>query len=85
MKIGCLLIASLVIAGCADAQDLSKQPPASQGFNGKTIESCKADIQKLCDGASLKQECLVTNWTRISSDCQDGLVTPMRGSGDGGG
>lgn len=85
MKIACLLLAGLVIAGGARAQDRSKQPPASQGINGKTIESCKADIQKLCDSASLKQECLVAHWTRISSDCQDGLATPMRGNGDGGG
>jgi hypothetical protein len=85
MKIACLLLAALVIAGEARAQDRSKQPPASQGINGKTIESCKADIRTLCDGASLKQECLVTHWTRISSDCQDALATPMREGADHGG
>lgn len=55
-----------------------------QGLNGKTMESCKPDLQKFCDAANLKQECLVAHWTKISSDCQDALARPMRSGGDGG-
>jgi hypothetical protein len=76
-----LLIGALILSPAATAQDRSRQP-APQGLNGKTVESCKADIRKFCDAAALKQECLVAHWTRISSDCQDGLATPMRGGGD---
>jgi hypothetical protein len=66
----------------AFAQERGKELPPPQGINGKTMESCKVDIQKYCDQASLKQECLVAHWTRISGDCQDALATPMRGGGD---
>lgn len=83
MKIVAMLIAALVAATPALAQDRSKEPPP-QGVNGKTMESCKADIQKYCDNANLKQECLVAHWAHISNDCQDALATPMRGGGDGG-
>jgi len=76
-----LLIGAIVLSSAATAQDRSRQP-ASQGLNGKTVESCKEDIRKFCDAAALKQECLVAHWTKISSECQDGLATPMRGGGD---
>ena len=81
MKIACLLLASLLCSASACAQERSKVPPP-QGLNGKTMDSCKADIGKYCDQAHLKQECLVTHWSKISSDCQDALATPMRGGGD---
>jgi hypothetical protein len=66
--------------GSLHAQDRSKEPMSSQEINGKTTSSCKADIHKFCEGANLKQECLVAHWTGISSDCQDVLATPMRGT-----
>ncbi len=81
MKIQCLLVAAMIFSPIAMAQERSKGP-VPQGINGKSMESCKADIRKYCDAAMLKQECLVAHWTKISSDCQDGLATPMRGGGD---
>jgi len=83
MKSAVLFLTALVVAGSAQAQDRSRAP-IPQGLRGKTMESCKADTQKFCAAKALKQECLVTNWTRISSDCQDALATPMRSSGGGG-
>ena len=80
MKIACLLVALLVVVPAAFAQERKDKPP--QGVNGKTMESCKSDIGKYCAKANLKQECLVAHWTRISSDCQDALATPMRGGGE---
>lgn len=82
MRIHHLLLAgAMILSTAAMAQDRSKQP-TPQGLNGKTVDSCKADIRKFCGAAALKQECLVAHWTKISSDCQDGLATPMRGGGD---
>jgi hypothetical protein len=76
-----LLLAAAILSFAAMAQDRSKEPPP-QGVNGKNMESCRADIRKFCNAANLKQECLVAHWTKISNDCQDALVTPMRGGGD---
>ena len=82
MWIYCLiLVAAMIHAAGAMAQDRSKTAPP-QGLNGKTMESCKPDIQKFCGSVNLKQECLVSHWTKISNDCQDALATPMRGGGD---
>ncbi len=84
MKNIALFLAVLAVSTPCFAQDRSKEPPP-QGVNGKSMDSCKTDIQKYCDQANLKQECLVAHWTKISNDCQDALATPMRGGGDGGG
>ena len=81
MKLQYILLAAMIFAPIAMAQDRGREPVA-QGINGKTLESCKADIRKYCDAVVLKQECLVAHWKKISSDCQDGLATPMRGGGD---
>ena len=81
MKIAYMPLVALIVLAPAYAQERSKESPP-EGMNGKTMESCKPDIQKYCDRANLKQECLVAHWTRISSDCQDALATPMRGDGD---
>lgn len=72
--------ALLLALSAAAAQEPGKSP--TQGIGGKTMESCKPDIRKYCDQVHLKQECLVAHWTRISSDCQDALATPMRSGGD---
>jgi len=81
MKTQYILLAAVILAPTAMAQDRGREP-VPQGINGKSIESCKADIRKYCDAVVLKQECLVAHWTKISGDCQDGLATPMRGGGD---
>ena len=81
MKTQYILLAAMILAPTAMAQDKGREP-VPQRINGKSMASCKADIQKYCDAVVLKQECLVAHWTKISSDCQDGLATPMRGGGD---
>ncbi|HEX4270780.1 MAG TPA: hypothetical protein VHZ32_05315 [Rhizomicrobium sp.] len=86
MKTMYVLSVLLVVAPPALAQSSASRShePPQQGLNGKTMESCKPDLQKFCDAANLKQECLVAHWTKISSDCQDALARPMRSGGDGG-
>lgn len=86
MRLACLIIAGLLLISPAQAQnqaqDLNRETRESEGLRGKTVENCKADMQRLCGVARLKQECLVAHWTKLSSDCQDGLASPMRGGGD---
>lgn len=85
MKQAVLFLIALTVATAAQAQAQDRgRAPTPQGLRGKSMETCKADAQKFCAAKALKQECLVTNWTKISSDCQDALATPMRGSGGGG-
>jgi hypothetical protein len=83
MKFLSLFLVAVFFSAPASAQERSKEPPP-QGLNGRTMESCRAEIRKYCDSANLKQECLVAHWTHISSDCQDALAVPMRNGGDGG-
>ena len=80
MRIAYLLLILLAARPAAFAQERKEAPP--QGLHGKTMESCKADIEKYCAKVNLKQECLVSHWTTISGACQDGLATPMRNGGD---
>jgi hypothetical protein len=35
--------------------------------------ACKADIQRFCSEANLKQECLVARWDKISAECRNVL------------
>jgi hypothetical protein len=81
MKTQYFLLAAMILSPVAMAQNRGGES-VPQGVNGKSMESCKADIRKYCDAAVLKQECLVAHWTKISGDCQDGLATSMRGGGD---
>lgn len=50
------------------------------GMGSKTMASCTRDTKKFCANspAGVLTECLVANWDRISSDCQDALGTPSR-------
>jgi hypothetical protein len=86
MKTMHVLSILLAMGGPALAQSsvAHSQETSRQGLNGKTMESCKRDLQKFCDAANLKQECLVAHWTKISSDCQDALARPMHPAGNGG-
>lgn len=82
MKLAHAICAALLLVSSAQAQDRGPREIPTQGLRGKTMENCKADIQRLCETARLKQECLVAHWTKLSGDCQDGLATPMRGGGE---
>jgi len=83
MKFTIMILATIIAATPALAQDRSKEP-LPQGTKDKTANSCRVDIQKYCNTVNLKQECLVAHWSHISSDCQDALAAPMRSGGDGG-
>ena len=69
MKMLLLIGALLATTSAACAQDRPRPAP----------DICKPDVEKLCAAKSLKQECLVANWTRLSSPCQDALLKPIRG------
>jgi hypothetical protein len=62
----CILLAT---SFAASAQDRPQPAP----------DICKPEVEKLCAAKALKQECLVANWTRLSSPCQDALLKPIRG------
>lgn len=49
------------------------QTDHSIGDRGRWIKICKVDIQRFCDEANLKQECLIAHWSKISTECQDVL------------
>jgi hypothetical protein len=49
------------------------QADRSSADKSKWIRVCKTDIQRYCDEANLKQECLVAHWSKISTECQDVL------------
>jgi len=87
MKRATLVFVLLSTPAAVFAQDRSKDPaPAVVQGESKDMETCKADIRKYCDGANLKQECLVAHWNHISTSCQDTLATPMHaGNGRSGG
>lgn len=78
------MLLTMTTAAFAQSSGSRTHESPAPGLNGKTMESCKPDLQKFCDDANLKQECLVLHWTKISSDCQDALARPMRSGEDGG-
>jgi hypothetical protein len=81
------LVASLEIAAATFAS-AQEQPPSQAvspavGIGSKTMDACTADIKKFCGNPAFnletQKECLVTNWTKISSDCQDAVAKQGRG------
>jgi hypothetical protein len=77
-----LIVAAATII--ANAQDQTPSPHPS-GIGTKSMDICTTDIKKVCGNPMFnletQKECLVTNWTKISSDCQDALAKPSRGLG----
>ncbi len=73
--------AALLFSGGALAQniDAARPPEAS---DGQVPAACMGDLTRLCSDKSLKLECLVQQWTRVSSGCQDSLAKPMRAGSD---
>jgi hypothetical protein len=70
---GTLLFLSLL----GVAQPAAATPPenAPVGDKTKLVRICKMDIQRFCDQANLKQECLVAHWAKISTECRGVLGT----------
>jgi len=62
LSIGVGHIAIAAANGASSANDSNRQEPA-----------CKADIQRFCSEANLKQECLVARWDKISAECRNVL------------
>lgn len=81
MKYPILLGFLVVLPLAASAQDSGKQ--ASQLPAGN-LEACRIELHKFCETANLKQECLVAHWDHITDACQNALLVPMRGKGNGG-
>jgi len=46
---------------------------SSANEKNRQESACKADIQRFCSEANLKQECLVARWDRISAGCRNVL------------
>jgi hypothetical protein len=61
-------LSMLSLAQQAAAASLPENQPATD--KTKLIKVCKADIQRFCDQANLKQECLVAHWDKISIECR---------------
>ena len=60
------------------------QAEHAAGDRARWIKICKADIQRFCDEANLKQECLIAHWSKISTECQDVLgASAGNRAGDG--
>lgn len=59
------------------AQPVAAAPPENAPVGDKTrlTRICKVDIQRFCDQANLKQECLVAHWEKISTECRGVLGT----------
>lgn len=79
MRIALIAAVALVLTGAAAlAQEQNTSRPAV-GIGSKTMASCSMDQKKFCASTpeAVMKECLVRNWTRIASDCQDALATPV--------
>ena len=85
MKITISLLAAALLATVAVTASAAQEQPGTPrvGIGSKTMDSCKEDIRKLCSTAMapMQKECLVKNWMKISSDCQDAVAKPGREGG----
>ena len=55
------------------AMAVPPQTSHSANDKNKPALSCKADIQRFCSEANLKQDCLVARWDKISAECRNVL------------
>lgn len=51
---------------------------AQTADEARVARACRFDVHLWCADARLRQECLVTRWTKLSSSCQDALVLPSQ-------
>lgn len=63
----------LIVLATQRVAAATSQVDRSTGDRGKWIKICKVDLQRFCDEANLKQECLIAHWSKISTVCQDVL------------
>ncbi len=77
-----LPILSAVGAQAAMAAITQSGSPA--GEKSRRVPACKADIQRFCSEANLKQECLVARWDKLSAECRNVLGTSNGNHTDGG-
>ena len=78
------LIFSLVVGMAQLAAAATAQSDHPLDDKSKWITACKSDIERFCDEANLKQECLIAHWSKISSECRDRLgTTAGNRAGDG--
>lgn len=77
----CLL--SLLGMGQVAVAVPAQASPATNGKSKGTL-ACKADIQRFCSEANLKQECLVARWDRISAECRNVLGSSTGNHADSG-
>lgn len=88
---GGALFVAVAVAGLILVPAISMGPPAMAAANSAPPAdhkdrqglACKADIQRFCSEANLKQECLVARWDKISAECRNvlGSSTGNRPSG----
>ena len=67
-----ILLAAIVLESLPAAA-ATVQANRSSDDKARWIKICKADIQRFCDEANLKQECLIAHWSKISTECQEVL------------
>lgn len=71
------VMALLLLAAPALAQS-----PARESLEPRVLQACRLDIHLWCADARLRQECLVTRWTKLTNGCQDAIKVPMKAGGD---
>lgn len=76
--------AAITNAALSMSLALAAQAEHPPGDKSRWIRACKTDIQRFCDEANLKQECLVAHWSKISSECRDVLGTSAGNRADDG-
>jgi hypothetical protein len=82
-KLKAVFVSAIVVASQPVAAATNQADRASEN-KAKWIRICKADIQRFCDQANLKQECLIAHWSKISTECQDVLgASAGNRAGDG--
>lgn len=76
-----LLIAGLMVFGCAHAQDQGQPRRDRDRVLDRPFDQvCKRDIQKLCRGKKDEEarQCLKDNSDKLDSDCRDAVRSPRR-------
>ena len=79
-----ILFFSLLLGTRQVAAATQVQASPSPNDKNKRPLACKADIERFCSGADLKQECLVARWDRISAECRNVLGSSAGNRTDGG-